>query len=61
MEIKDINPRKSSTINSKLLLNVLRICLGATATVLQNILNEFLKTSIFLYNLKLIDITSVFQ
>ena len=59
-EIKNINPKKSSIINS-ILLKVLKISSETTANVLQNLLNESLEIGIFPDNLKLADIILVFK
>ena len=59
-EIKNINPKKSSIIDS-ILLKVLKISSETTANVLQNLLNESLEIGIFPDNLKLADIILVFK
>ena len=59
-EIKNINPKKSSIIDS-ILLKVRKISSETTANVLQNLLNESLEIGIFPDNLKLADIILVFK
>lgn len=59
-KIKYINTKKSSTINS-IPPKVLKISSEATAIVLLNLLNGSLENGIFPYNLKLVDITPIFE